>query len=256
MARHDPLTDLVRVLTDVAPPRTWSMLATIFGDMAAEPGTRLPGPLVARLTAAMGIRPSALRTALHRLRRDGWIESARSGRLVTHALTDRARAETRAARPRVYDRDASADLYLVLIPPGEAPPPGTVAVTPEVGLSRHPAGWSRPAGAPPDWMRDRVAPPDLMAQMAEVASRLDALRALPLPAAGTAEAAVLRLLVVHLWRRVALKAPDLPDAVFPEGWRGAAARTAARDLLARLPPIVVAGAASPRPPWRQNGESG
>ena len=256
---------LARLLTDGTPPRTWSMLVTIFGDLGLEPEARLSGPLLARLTEGMGIGPSALRTALHRLRREGWIESARAGRSTSHALTGSGRAQSLAARPRIYGDHAADALHLLLLEPGAALPEGAVAIMPGIALAGRPAGWSRPIDAPPGWIADRLLPGDLLALAVVAEGRFlalsDALETDP----DLLDAAILRLLVVHLWRRVALRTPMLPDAAFPGGWRGARARMLAHGLLRRLPRPDVgaleAEAASARPPPRiapraQNGESG
>ena len=52
---------------------------------------------------------------------------------------------------------------------------------------------------------------------------------------GPVETAALRVLIVHGWRRIALKVPRLPDHVFPKPWRGPDCRQDMADLLARLP---------------------
>ena len=248
---------LVRLLTDGAPPRTWSMLVTIMGDMGAAPGARLTGPLLARLTGAMGVRPPALRTALHRLRREGWIESAREGRATSHALTARGRAETLAARPRIYGPAPEGALHLVLLAPGEPVPEGAVVVGAELALSAGPAGWSAPIGAPPGWIAERVAPEPLRALAADVAARLDALAEGLAGGGDPSDPVVLRLLALHLWRRLALRVPPLPEAAFPPGWQGGRARALAHALLARLPAGAAdGGRGGAAPDVDQNGESG
>lgn len=245
---------LVRLLTDGATPRTWSVLVTIMGDMASEPGAGLSGPLLARLTGGMGIRPSALRTALHRLRREGWIESRREGRATTHGLTEAGRAETLAASPRIYGPAPEGALHLVLVAPSEALPAGAVAVAPELALAAGPAGWSVPIDAPPPWVAERVAPIELLAMAADVADRLGALTA-RLDAGEAGDATVLRLLVLHLWRRLALRVPSLPEAAFGASWRGGEARRLAHALLIRLP-VEGGGHVAAAPEADQNGESG
>lgn len=248
---------LVHLLTDGAPPRTWSMLVTIMGDMGAEPGARLTGPLLARLTGGMGIRPPALRTALHRLRREGWIESARDGRVTSHALTAMGRAETLTARPRIYGLQPPGGLHLVLLGPGEGVPDGAVALGGELALATGPVGWAVPIAAPPGWMAERVAPPALRALASDVAGRFDALAGRLDETADAPDPMILRLLVLHLWRRLALRTPPLPEAAFPPDWQGARARRLAHDLLARLPAGVPdGGRAVAAPGSDQNGESG
>lgn len=55
-----------------------------------------------------------------------------------------------------------------------------------------------------------------------------------------AEALLLRLLLVHEWRRLVLRDPLLPPALLPEAWPGAAARALAAALYRRLTPDAEA----------------
>ncbi|MDG1415933.1 MAG: PaaX family transcriptional regulator C-terminal domain-containing protein, partial [Alphaproteobacteria bacterium] len=50
---------------------------------------------------------------------------------------------------------------------------------------------------------------------------------------------VLRVLIVHSWRRVILKAPALPPFLFPPTWRGAACADKVSALLRALPPTAL-----------------
>lgn len=258
------MQSLAHLLTDGTPPRTWSMLVTIFGDLGLEPGARLSGPLLARLTEGMGINPPALRTALHRLRREGWIESARAGRVTSHSLTASGRAQSLAAHPRIYGEGRPGALHLLLVDPADAVPEGAFAVLPGVALAGQATGWSCAIDVPPEWMSARLLPPDLMVLAAEAEERFGSLSRAPEQDLEALDATILRLLVVHLWRRIALRTPSLPDAAFPPAWPGPQARRAAHDLLLRLPrqdvALLEAGAALVRPPpgssSAQNGESG
>ena len=239
--------DLVsRLMPDPAPP-VWSILVTVFGDFAQRPGAAIPGAGLRALTAPMGLSDEALRTALHRLRRDGWIVSRRSGRASAHALTDRGRAESRAAAPTIYARGplaAAAALVLFDVATGVPDLPGvrlapgllltaaTAAAGPETMMVPVP-----PGTALPGWMTDRICTTDQLARADDLAVTLAAVTArldgLPKPTA--MQAAILRVLVVHGWRRIVLRLPPLPDHVFPAGWQGARCRGLAADLLARLP---------------------
>ena len=223
------MTDPVQIMTQGQPPRTRSMLVTIFGDLALADGASLSGTDLAALTEPMGIQAPALRTALHRLRGDGWIESIRQGRQTSHALTPAARAQSRTAAPRIFGAAPPKTLYLILTEPGVAAPPDAVPVAPGMGLAAGPMGFALPLTAIPDWMQAAICPVDLLTETARLADAFQALTRISGPDP------VLRLLVVHGWRRIVLRTPNLPDAAFPAAWRGAEARSALRDLLVRLP---------------------
>ncbi len=74
-------------LTDLQNLRVWSIIVSLFGDLAQKPGDQISGTTLTQIITPMGIKPEAIRVALHRLRKDGWIESTRSGRASVHFLT-------------------------------------------------------------------------------------------------------------------------------------------------------------------------
>ena len=74
----------------------------------------------------------------------------------------------------------------------------------------------------------------LHSDFSTVQKLLDPLVSLTLP-----ETAALRLLIVHSWRRLLFRHPDLPANFFPETWPGEACRVLFCDLMDRLflPPL-------------------
>ncbi|WP_298437233.1 PaaX family transcriptional regulator C-terminal domain-containing protein [uncultured Jannaschia sp.] len=228
------LDRIVQILTAGQSPRVWSVLVTVFGDLAPTSGDRISGALLRRIGAEIGFRPEAVRVALHRLRKEGWIESHRSGRTTDYDLTARGAAETRSAAPSIYRPVVPDAGYLVLDEAGAAL--DTLWVTPQMGLSARPVGHAlRLDRPPPEWMRRATVSPDLMAETARVAQAFASLARQPLPPLDPLGIAVVRVLIVHDWRRIALRATGLPDAFHPDGWAGAGARDDAKTLLDRLP---------------------
>lgn len=86
-------------------------------------------------------------------------------------------------------------------------------------------------------MRNKVCHEQTVTLSQDFARALDNLhsRLQIAPALTTLESAALRVLLVHSWRRIVLKAPILPDDVFPTGWRGPVCRQRVSTLLARYP---------------------
>ncbi|MDW4496448.1 PaaX family transcriptional regulator C-terminal domain-containing protein [Sulfitobacter sp. D35] len=238
--------DLVRTITGDQPPRVWSLLVTVFGDLAQQEGARIGGPTLNRLTELMGIKPEATRVALHRLRKDGWIDSRRAGRSSTYGLTAWGRKQSAAASPRIYATGPLAEsAWLVLTDPREgAERPGAVQVSPCIWIDvRRPdddgvfsAEIAADTGLP-DWMSAKVCDAGTCSQSQDVSIRCaELLKQLgSSPELSQPEAAALRVLTVHGWRRLALKAPALPDFVFPNGWHGPQCRSLVAELLAALP---------------------
>lgn len=237
----------------------WSILVTIFGDLARRPGDRISGSLLSRLTEPMGIKPEAVRVALHRLRNDGWITSERQGRTSRYSLTAHGLTESDAASPRIYAEthhvEEAGPWHLLLGEPGPAAQRseadrvwrgrGYVPVAPGAYLARGAAPSDAPdflviEGLPqqvPDWLRDKIGPPDLAAAYQALETALDAALPQITKAAKISplETAILRVVIVHNWRRALLAHPDLPAMFFPAHWRGAACRDKVMTALAALP---------------------
>ncbi|WP_212523555.1 PaaX family transcriptional regulator C-terminal domain-containing protein [Actibacterium sp. MT2.3-13A] len=247
----------ITALTGDDTPRVWSLIVTLFGDLAQAPGAEISSPALSRIFAPIGIKPQALRVALHRLRKDGWIDSRKSGRSSLYRLTPSGLEQSAAATPRIYAREVAAPALWHVLLPAPMPQPelaetaealaarGYQPLTRGVFLGRGPvpgdcAGFfalAGPAPVLPDWLKSQFGPGDLAAAYRALHGRLDRVAAL-LPQGvtpGPLETATLRMLVVHSWRRLLLRHPDLPADFFPEGWPGADCRALTHRLLDRLP---------------------
>ncbi|MEL7182769.1 MAG: PaaX family transcriptional regulator C-terminal domain-containing protein [Pseudomonadota bacterium] len=246
-----PLPQIVQDVTGGHAPRVWSLLVTIFGDLALGDGAEISGQALGPLTDAIGIKPEAVRTALHRLRKDGWIESERRGRHSVHRLSPWGRAQSRAASPRIYGAEPLAQRAFVVV--HDRPPEGASRdgawVAPTICIASQPSLSADVFTAEvtvdqtlPRWMSAKLCPVPLVAQaaalergLARCTARLDAM-----PLVARHDVAVLRVLVVHEWRRIVLRLPDLPDRVFPPDWAGPACRAHVAALLARHPRVTLA----------------
>jgi len=244
-----------QILTDPQNQRVWSIIVSLFGDLAQKPGDRLSGSALSRIIMPMGIKPEAIRVALHRLRKDGWIDSARAGRASEHFLTEYGRARSAEVTPRIYTRapDTPTEWHLLIAEDGSGQSAlDEVLLTAEYfSLARNVALGAGPAPeageelmafdvrahAVPDWVKTRACPEDLAESCRSLLDALDRAAAL-LPPEGQVtplQTATLRMLIVHRWRRVVLRMPDLPAAFFPPDWPGPECRAAVFRLLDRLP---------------------
>ena len=82
--------------------KTWSLIVTLFGDLEKE---ELSGAEIRTLLEHIGIKPEAIRVALHRLKSDGWITASKQGREAIYEMTNMARAETKAVAPDIYRKN-------------------------------------------------------------------------------------------------------------------------------------------------------
>jgi phenylacetic acid degradation operon negative regulatory protein len=242
----------VAQLNDPQNLRVWSIIVSLFGDLAQKEGAQISGGALTRIITPMGIKPEAIRVALHRLRKDGWIESARAGRASVHFLTEFGRSQSAAVTPRIYQRNppAPTDWHLLISEDGSGQDMlDDVLLLPNyIAVNRHTAlGHGKSPEnledllavevskiSVPSWLKVRLFPQELQT----ACSTLDvALQRISSPPAtlGAEQIATLRTLIVHHWRRIVLRHPGLPPLFHPTGWRGESCRSRVFDLLDTLP---------------------
>lgn len=91
--RHDP----ARAVT-----RPTSFIFTLFGDMVGVDGELWIGALI-RMMASFGISEAAVRQAVSRMSRQGWLAAVRrEGPRAYYAVTERGRRRIEELRPRIY----------------------------------------------------------------------------------------------------------------------------------------------------------
>ena len=246
----DPFENTKAALAELGGQRVWSLMVTLFGDLARAPGDTIQGTVLSEIMAAMDIRPEAVRVALHRLRNDGWIASVKKGRTSSHSLTAFGRAQSAAASARIYAEPGSTPdgWQLALLEDGGNMSPadmlsaGFAPLMPRVyigGATASPVpGAAMARGeAVPDWLRAQFEPPALARDYAALHEVLKA-AANDIPAEtplSPLQCAVLRCLVVHNWRRLVLKHPDLPAALYTPDWKGQQCHQLVSTLLHRFP---------------------
>lgn len=241
---------LLALLAEAGGLKLWSVIVTILGDLVPGPRQAMPGPVLSGLIAGIGLQPQAMRVALHRLKRDGWIESDRTGRIGRYRLSATGRAQTEAVRDRVYGpAPAPAAWQVVVLPPGAADPDGTVpedlayvplagrAMLMQRGAASPGDGWLLAEVAAmnrPDWLTAEIAAAACAADYAALDARLAAILAGPLPET-LAGRTVLRVLALHAWRRLVLRANPAAEALLGPAAAPARCRTTVLAVLDRLP---------------------
>ena len=246
----------IAALTAGGDLRTWSLIVTIFGDMARAPGAEIPGPVLSALTARIGVRPEAMRVALHRLRKDGWIASRREGRVSHYFLTAAGRAESEQATARIFARHPTAPETWHVAIAGPLDPGARLALDGAMAgfVPLAPGAWLGPGPAPhdldprlftldggavrlPAWLSGTLMPRDLAEayeRFDAILARVTALLADQTDGLGPLDRAALRILLVHGWRRLVLRHPDLPDSFYPTDWPARQARGRVHTLLDQL----------------------
>jgi len=214
----DPLAPLIGALHAEGRLRIWSLAITVFGDSLQHRGGTVTSARLQTLLGRIGIGKGALRTALSRLGADGWIAAERQGRQSLYRLTPRAEAETHRAAARIYAaprRDPVAEWRLT-----DRPAADSVALH---GLYLAPA--DGPAPDAPGFemtgrietllhaLRDSLVAPDHAAALRALDADLGALDAAGQGALPPLDAAAARTLLIHRWRRLILRFPDLPAEI-------------------------------------------
>ena len=246
-----------------SPLRAGSFIVTLYGDVVEPRGGRLWIGNLIETCGAVGLSESLVRTAVSRLVAADQLAGERDGRHSFYRLTETASRQFGLAERTLFE-PATPDSWRILWHPQPDDPANE-------SLSRHgfarlaPGWWIGPAGnqpLPPDALvfdaTSSITP--ALAQMAAAhwdlsahASAYDAFidRFQPLASGlqgsgpGSPEEALLvRLLLVHHFRHVALKDPHLPEAALPSDWSGRKARRMFASLYLALSPqanLHVAG---------------
>jgi phenylacetic acid degradation operon negative regulatory protein len=245
----DAFISQIAALRALGGRRVWSLMISLFGDLAQAQDEAIDGPVLSKIMGGLQVKPEAVRVALHRLRNDGWLTSTKSGRISQHTLTAKGRTESAAASPRIYAApgEMQGAWQMVMIADTHILIDADFAmITPRiyVGAATLPV----PENAlcftgedVPEWLRQQAEPVHLRAEYRALHRTLATLNeALPNTCDMSAtEAAVLRCLIVHNWRRLVLKHPALPTALISPDWPGAQCHLLVADLLARFPPPAL-----------------
>ncbi len=239
----DQYTQSIRALSDLGPLRVWSLLVTVFGDLA--PDQALDGPTLSMIMAEIGIKPEATRVALHRLRSDDWIASQKRGRTSLHRLTAKGQKDSQAARPRIYgtpEQMGGVARVILTSHPQDLDPARFAQIStrlfvcdastelPLDAMELAPQDYPTWLGAQIETAPMKNAYKSLHAVLTDITQELDG-EAPKHPL----HVAVLRVMLVHAWRRLTLKHPDLPRAAHSADWRGHDCRALTTELLQKFP---------------------
>lgn len=241
---------LISAFSEISNFRVWSLLVSLFGDIAREDGQELSSAAIGDIMGLLGIKPEATRVALHRLKKDDWIDTRRAGRSSFYYLTAKGRQHSRDAALRIYGFGASAPeawhIIVVETPkisgPWEDKTQGYVALnnTTWFGAGKAPSvekGLVLEGAALdiPKWVIKAACSDDFVTSSKNLHKRLDlAAQMLPNLRLTALEKAALRLVIVHEWRRLLFRSPAIPETAYPQSARVADCRHGTRDCLAML----------------------
>lgn len=242
-------SETIDALLGCGPLKAWSVIVTLLGDLCLTRADRVGGRMMQDIVGQMGITDQAMRVALHRLRKDGWVESRKRGRDAAYALSDQGWQETQAVRERIYASagpsprevflaigaaDMSAAGFMAALP-GQAVPIAPRTALMDLAPAQETGLWAVPVPdrAVPGWVTAQLSDEALCADYIRLTDAAKQVLAAPLPD-DPVRATALRLLTLHHWRRLRLRHGDLPDLLLGPDWAGARARVAVMAVLDRV----------------------
>ncbi|MEM8797188.1 MAG: PaaX family transcriptional regulator C-terminal domain-containing protein [Pseudomonadota bacterium] len=247
---------LIEGLHETARPRVWSLIVTVLGDQVAPRGGVIQLSALQQIMGWLKIEENAVRTALSRLVKDGLVERSKEGRTSSYQLSGANKAEFDAASRKIYGWDRpSWDGYfaLALFPGGTngngnpdaramrkmgfgplmqgvylKPGPNADCTPPAQGVTLS----SQPDDPDEayDLARTAFALDDLAAQYHDLFDAFSSLDAARSEIVRSERALTARTLLIHNWRRIALRDPELPVGLLPKDWAGFKARDRVKKL--------------------------
>ncbi len=225
--------------------RIWSLIITLFGDAVVPRGGRVASETITQLMTHMGVEPGAVRTALSRLTKDGWLVRDKEGRNTFYSLAPERLVEVERASKHIYRRPSQSapdtnSWHVVTFPAqgqdvvealcvkagGVLIDRRTMLVSRLSGALKLEIGSQRgmivsgAIGSVPDWLREAVQREDFGEEEQLLRDVVSVLADGSVPERGPAcsiECAATRCLLVHIWRRITLNTPPLVPEL--EVWR-------------------------------------
>ena len=246
------------LLSAQQPLRVWSVVVTVFGDSIVPRGGEVWLGTLTEVLTGLGVDDQAVRAAVSRLTRDGWLERRRVGRNSYYRLKEGGHPEFAAASERIYGADpAPFNGRLALLIERQA------GMGEMRGLSD--AGWGaigdktwcrfadineiaidREAFLPVEGKLDVGDAADLVQRVWDLAPLREAYEQFlsdfspfaSVQVTSPYDAIVLRTLLIHAWRRIVLRDPMLPPDLLGPDWPGVRARGLAGALYRAVTPLA------------------
>lgn len=269
MAKIRCVEELVTEFRALRPIRAGSLIITVYGDaIAPRGGTVWLGSLI-KLLAPLGLNQSLVRTSVFRLSKEGWLTSQQLGRRSFYSISEAGRRRFASAFRRIYARsygrwDGQWRLAITsqvdsaqrevlrrelgwmgfgAIAPGVMAHPmvdmeSVTNLLQELGVKEQTIIMSAclDSASSLQALRHLVQGCWNLEQLAQSYQRfLDRFRPVWKALENAQELEpeqcfMVRTLLIHEYRRILLRYPQLPDELLPADWAGASARLLCRNL--------------------------
>jgi len=213
----DRLAPLIETLNADGRLRVWSLVISVFGDLVQHRGGAMDTARLQRILGRIGVEPGAVRTALSRLSRDGWVTGDRNGRISTYRLTPEGVGSFAQATQQIYAAPHAGPVTEWWFETGTeaAGLPFSGGVLRPAGDTLDPGVSFRLAGRITEIteeVRAGFLSDDHRASLDRLAQDLEALGP---GLTDPHDAAAARMLLIHRWRRIVLRFPDIPPELMP-----------------------------------------
>lgn len=247
------------------PLRVGSLLVTIFGDSVLPYGDFVKLSSLLEITSAIGIDDGAVRVAIHRLEKVGWLKKHKVGRNAHYGLGKAGEEESRQAAKLIYDFEqpqSFGELQMLVLREGSGRAEfrdnlvasGWGLVAPNIlltsGSDQQLAALENREKETPDFRFPLNAETEDIRRLCIKGFELDELNVAyrayvelyqnilngkPAPQLlNMQDALILRILMIHDYRRLILKEPRLAPYCLPKDWYG----NATRKLLFEHYPVL------------------
>ena len=249
-----------------------TLVVTFFCDVVTQHGGEIWLGSIVHALAPLGINDRLTRTAVFRLVQDGWLESRKQGRRSFYRLTPTGQSYYQRAARRIYaveypDWNGSWNLLFIAMAPEEKREALKRGLS-WLGYGRMAAGVYALPGSESQSLTELLKDlklEDSIVQMQAWADDSESLQKLvlsrwklddlrkryseftslynrTLEALGSNEPAsghiifLLRILLIHEYRRILLSDPELPASMLPPDWEAYAARALTAEIYRHLAP--------------------
>ena len=211
----DPLAPQITALHTQGRLRVWSMVITVFGDLVQHRGGQISTAQLGNILGRVGVEQGAVRTALSRLGRDGWVQSERQGRTSLYRLSQQGLTRFAPATTRIYGapRDGQITRWAIALKiSASGRQEATLTPADQVGEGADclVVGDLQTLS---DSYRALLLSDDHRAALMALAHDITALGKAHMPT--PLDAAAARVLLIHRWRRIVLRFPEVPGDLMP-----------------------------------------
>lgn len=261
-APHQLISPLIDHLHSDGRLRVWSVVITIFGDAVQPHGGTVAMADLQTILGHMGVENGALRTAMSRLAKEGWVTRDRQGRNSFYRLSPAGLKSFIPATEKIYRAQYAPTPQKLIFAVGPdvigtareqlnalLAGFGGMALRNGVALfadpSKHLLNQLQQADLLlidadleelPSWVAEKLELTEIEADYHALLNRYTPLgeQAEQLATLSPIDALCARILLIHEWRRLILKQPPLPAHLLPEDWPGAAAHHLVSGLYRQL----------------------